>query len=397
MRQLFLILLVVGIATLSGWWLLQSRPEVELSPATAERLISVATTTVVAAAVTPYLKSWGELQPQRQVDIVAEVSGKVVERAGSLGALVEEGVVLLRLDSRDVADRLQQLRLEYRQEQQAIERDRELLQQAIETLQLQRQEVERLTQLGANSLGSQSQRDSARQRLLQLESEVTRLQHIQQTGPQRLEGLQMELSQQQRQQQRHTLRAPLTGIISLLTPELAEWVKAGERVAQLVDIQGYELVCYLSASEPLALQVGERVRVATAEGQQGEYQASVVSVEPLADPRTHTRRVTLALSEAAGLYPGRLMSVLLPLQQRENSMLVPSSAVVLDDGRALLFVVDENRRLQQRQVLLLERLDQHYAVSGDIALGERIVSRDVAALQHGQQIILDIDEEGAIE
>ncbi len=66
-------------------------------------------------------------------------------------------------------------------------------------------------------------------------------------------------------------------------------------------------------------------------------------------------------------------------------MAVPLTAVLFDEGRASVFLVDGNT-LQQVEVKPGERVDGLQIVLQGLAATDRVVTGDVSALSHGQQV-----------
>ncbi|MBA1331562.1 hypothetical protein QQ73_10590, partial [Candidatus Endoriftia persephone str. Guaymas] len=64
-------------------------------------------------------------------------------------------------------------------------------------------------------------------------------------------------------------------------------------------------------------------------------QAELVALQPVPDARTHTHPIRLKLP-GAGLLPGMLGRVALPLRSYSDAILVPVSALLREAGQAWL-------------------------------------------------------------
>ena len=82
---------------------------------------------------------------------------------------------------------------------------------------------------------------------------------------------------------------------------------------------------------------------------------------------------------------GQVAEASLPLQPLQQVAAVPSTAVLYDEGRAYLFRVNSDT-LELVEVRLGPRVGELQVVEQGIKAADRIVTRDVAALSHGQKV-----------
>lgn len=373
------ILAVILVSITTVMLLLWTRPEskAELRPLPVARVIA---TEVREVNMRPVTTLTGKLQPARQAELRFELSGRVVERTVEPGNRVEAGEVLLEIDDGDFRDKLEEARALLQQEEQAVARDRNLLELIIKERRIQEREVERLQQLGRESLASQSNFDSAVQGLLKLKAEESRLRHSVESAGSRLQNQRARLSQAERNLERTSLRSPFPATVNKVNFETGDYANAGQVAVEIVQLQ--ELDIYLEVTSNLisVLELGQVVDVSTPEGRtKGEIIA--MESDPQPDTLTHALRIRI---KGDGLFPGQLASVDLPGDVLENVAAVPTSAILYDEGKTYLFVIDEEQ-LQRVPVTKLVRNDDLQAVSG-VGAGTRIVASDVAALADGQKV-----------
>ncbi|NIA01429.1 MAG: hypothetical protein GWP13_01470 [Planctomycetia bacterium] len=110
-------------------------------------------------------------------------------------------------------------------------------------------------------------------------------------------------------------------------------------------------------------------------------------MQPDPDPATFTHAIRLRMPEAE-TRSGAAAVARLPLQALNNALVVPATAVLLEEGSAFVFRV-QAEHLQRVQVQLGERVEQQQVISAGIDAGERVVVRDVAALADGQAVIAE--------
>lgn len=82
--------------------------------------INVTTAQAVIRPIPSYIEATGNLVSDAQTDVAPAVSGKIVEVNFDIGSYVQQGAVLVRLDSRDAAIRLEQARSQAEQQRKAV-------------------------------------------------------------------------------------------------------------------------------------------------------------------------------------------------------------------------------------------------------------------------------------
>jgi hypothetical protein len=111
---------------------------------------------------------------------------------------------------------------------------------------------------------------------------------------------------------------------------------------------------------------------------------SVISLQVDPDPSTFTHEIRIRLPEGVGR-SGALASAELDAGQYQDVLAVPVPAVLNQDGQQLVFVYQDGR-LAQREVQILQRIDDLILLQSGVSAGERIVARDVAALSDGVRV-----------
>src|SRR5215218_9470102 len=93
--------------------------------------VDVTTTQAVVRQIPTYFEATGNLVSDAQTDVAPTVAGKIVEVNFDIGSYVNKGDVLIRLDARDAAIRLDQARSQVEQQRQAVNQAEANVQQAI--------------------------------------------------------------------------------------------------------------------------------------------------------------------------------------------------------------------------------------------------------------------------
>jgi len=363
-------------------WLLLTRP-VDEPALRALAPVTVLVNHTRVADLHPQESASGHLQPARRAWLRFEVDGLVARRHAEAGQAVAVGALLLELDARDYQDALVQAQAEWRQEQENLVRDRTLLQLAERSRTLQQEEVDRLKQLGERSLASKTLLGDAQGVLAQRQAEEARLRSSVETGPQRVAARKAAMDLAQRNLDRSLLKAPFAGRVNQVLLEVGDYAGRNQQAVELISEQ---LDFYSQVRGPVAraLSLGQRVPVQV--GAQ-TYEATVASLQPDPDPATFTHAVRLRMPVSEGR-PGAAATAQLPLQPLPGALVVPVTAVLLEEGQAFVFrVADE--RLQRVAVRLGARVGQQQVIVAGIGAGEQVVVRDVAALADGQAVVAE--------
>ncbi len=331
----------------------------------------------------------GRLEPARRAFLHFQLSGQLSERAVEPGAAVAEGDLLARLDAADFLDELHNAEAALAQEKAGIARDQRLLTLARKHVALAENEVGRQRKLGKKSLASQAGLDSARTALLQRQTEVARLAYAINTAKQRIALKQTALDRARRKLARARLRAPWAGRVNQVFVDAGDYVTPASRVVELIDIDRLDLLVQTGLRTVRALRPGLAVEL-TAGDRRFDARIRSVQYAPEADTGTYPVRIRV---DGEGLTPGMLASVALPLPVRRDALVVPSSALLQDDGRQYLFVFVADAdgdgtvgSLRRQPVRAGIRVDGRVRILSGAHAGERVVARDVAFLGDAQRV-----------
>lgn len=373
-------LLAVGItlAVVSLLVATKPQPEVVMQKAVIQ---TVEAYQVVRQDTRPFESITGRLEPVRKTALHFEVEGIVLQKFAKPGQQVKQGQLLMVLEDDDLADRLAEAEALLMQESATKERDRKLLDLAMKNVELARKELDRLINLGKKSMASQSVLDNARQQLAQLESEKANLQYTIDTADQRYRIRRSQRELAERNLSRARLTAPYDGRVNAVYSEIGDRVTPGTRAVDFIDDSKFEIRLHVSRPAVSELAEGMPVEVQI---QEHSFQGTVAEFQRDPDAQTFTYEIRIELA-GQGFLSGTLARVDLPLRPALNALVVPSSAVLQDDGATSVFVINANK-LEKRPVKLGIRYGKFQVVSENLKAGDKIVARDVSSLADQQQV-----------
>jgi RND family efflux transporter MFP subunit len=186
------------------------------------------------------------------------------------------------------------------------------------------------------------------------------------------------------------LRAPSDGTITSRSASLGAVVQAGnaelfrmirdDRVELVAELPETDLVL-VKAGQPVALTVdGDASGAGKATGQ-----GRIRLIEPTVDVRTRIGKVHIEVGKDAAFRPGMFVTGTVSLGETE-AVVVPEPAVVYQDGKPRIFVVDAANRVQARTVVLGSRYAGKVAVLSGVAAGEHLVLKGAGYLKSGDLV-----------
>ena len=303
----------------------------------------------------PHAETPGSVVSIRDSLVAAATSGKV-EWVAEIGAEVEEGDVIARIEQMDA-------QLAFNDSTAEVARLRSRAEYLARL-------YDRFKGLGEEAGESESamdqmraDRDQARQSLRQAE-----VAH---------ERAAINL-------QRTEVTAPFAGRVVSQEAQAGEFANPGAGLVRLVDTRRLEVTSRAPASLVRNISAGDRIRVANgAETTEAEVRAVV----PVGDSLSRMLELRLALDDA-DWYIGSAVRVTLPAAQARRVVAAPRDALVLRADRVSVFVIGEDKTARQVDVELGTAEGDYIELIGDIGPGEKVVIRGGERLRDGQPVTL---------
>lgn len=249
------------------------------------------------------------LRPMVEAEAPARRAGVLVNLAVEEGAQVETGDLLASLDDRAAV--LAERKAKVERDQIAAKAQNDLrIQYADKALEVARAELKRSADSIAQFAKSISQSQLDVERLTVEKLELERQQAEKDVAQDELELKLKEaaLAEAELEVELHAVRAPFSGVVSLIRGRAGEWVEPGEKVARLVAINRLRAEGFAPAASMSDLKVGVPVEFVVESG--GAAQAAVFHgklnfVSPEVDAVTGQVRIWAAIDNRDKLlHPG---------------------------------------------------------------------------------------------
>lgn len=262
---------------------------------------SVEVISVQTGTISEQVRSYGSIKAQDVVSIVPQVSNRVTQIHVDLGDNVSKGQLMAEIYDVPFRDAVEQARAQIRQARATLERD---------STQLERQR-----QLFERELISRSEFDDTRTTFLNSQAQF--------------ESAQAALTQSLEDLENTRIKSPVNGVV--LSREIAEGDVAttGQAAYEVANLSGFETRVFLPVQDWELVQVGQEVSMALST-RGSEVAAGVVSRKsPQLDPNSGLGEVVITLTEStSSVYQGALVQARINLQRRENTVVIPRSAMV---------------------------------------------------------------------
>nr|WP_246265323.1 efflux RND transporter periplasmic adaptor subunit [Aromatoleum diolicum] len=309
----------------------------------------------------------GEVKARHEADLAFRIGGKIIERRVDVGARVQRGQVLARLDPQDA-----QLAASAAGAQVAA---------AEADTALARAELARSESLHARNFVSATALDSRRTALQAAEA--------------RLRQARAQAASAGNQAQYATLVADHEGVVTAAPAEVGQVVAAGQAVLRVARPDEREVLIYLPESRIAAAQAGAPATVRAWAQPGRDYPAQVREIAPAADPATRSYAVRVSVNGADAALPlGATASVVFAVAS-DRQALLPLSAVTRIDDHATVWLVDESLQLHPVEVQTGEFREDGVVIRSGLPPGARVVLTGVHRLVAGETVRV-VDESAPV-
>ena len=308
------------------------------------------TATVAASETWPAtLEAVGTIRAARGVELAAETSGEIIAISVTSGDQVSAGQLLLTLND-------------------SVEQASKKRQQA--NLVLARQLHERDASLIKQKSIPQSQYDRSQ---ADLDAAIASLAEIE------------ALLDNKR------IVAPFAGTIGIIKVKRGDYIESGTAITTLQDLSSLEVDFSVPARYFPDLQHGLQVKVRTASSKR-EFPATLVAIDAAVDTGTRNLALRARVEQSDGLLPGMFAQLLIDLDQPQEVVTLPETAVTYSLQGNTIYVVEEDEDglfVQPRVVQTGAVREGRIAIASGLKPGEQVVSVGQNKLYRGARIVLE--------
>jgi membrane fusion protein, multidrug efflux system len=312
------------------------------------------TTIVVKREVWPAtINVIGTVAPVQGVTVSADLPGVVDRIAFDSGKSVQQGDILVQLDTRQEQAQLAAAQAQF---------------------EVARLNFERMRGLVEQDAVSRAEYDNAAAIHKQAEA---RIQEIRATI------------------ERKTIRAPFSGILGIRQVNLGQYLTGGDPVVPLQSLNPIYVNFGIPQQQAGDVLVGAKVRVTTGEQATREFSGRVTALNSIVDSTTRNVQVQATLSNPGGvLRPGMFVQTELKVGASQSVVALPASAINYAPYGDSVFIVSDlkdpsgqsYRGVRQQVVKLGGARGDQIAVLSGLNPGEEVVTSGVFKLRNGVPI-----------
>jgi len=285
------------------------------SPVKVAVQISLAKSTIREISVS------GRTEPNRIIEMRAETDGRVVSLGAERGAVVKAGEKIVILDMRDRQARLEEARANVKQ------------------MELQLQAARKLQQ---KQFVSETQIAEAYAHVVAAHAA--------------LQAIELDINHT-------TLTAPFDAVMQDRLVELGDYVKSGDKVAQLVDIDPLIVVGEINEREINKVEVGGAGYARLVSGE--IINGRIRYISPRANENTRTFKVELAIPNGDGSLKAGVTAEMLLAGERSTVHFFSPALLTLDDNGVIgVKTVDDQNRVKFYPVEVVDSNENGISVSG---------------------------------
>lgn len=345
-----LALIVVGIALVAGALSLgvldpaDAKNKPAAAPAAPKRVTPVEAEEVQVGTVVDAVQAVGSLRSNESVVLRPEIAGRISRIHFTEGQVVRQGMPLVDLD-----DAL------YRAE----------VAEAQAKVNLSQRNYDRARELYTKKVSSARDRDEA---FAQLEIDQASLE---------LARVRLDKSH---------IAAPFDGIVGLRQVSVGSYVKEGQDMVNLENIDPIKVDFRLPERFLTDLRKGQKIEIRVGAFPDEVFTGHVYALDPLVDVEGRSVALRATIDNSTGrLRPGLFAHVTLVVEERNNAITVPEQAVVPRGDKRFVFKVMDDKAVSTPVQLGIRR-DGRVEITTGLAAGDVVVTAGQQKIRDGSPV-----------
>ena len=317
----------------------------------------------------------GNLIGQQTVDIVPRTGGRLVSVNVQLGDAVRRGQLLAKLEDFEIVEQVKQA-------EASLEVARATIRQREADLKVAELNFDRSKNLFQRQLLAKQALDDAESRYMAAEAQIDLSKAQAQQTSARLDELQINLGNTK-------IVSPVDGFVGKRNVDPGAWVSQNAPVVSVVEISSLRLVANVVEKDLRLVNTGDPATVEVDAYPGDLFKGRIARVSPVLDPATRTASMEVEIPNRDNrLKPGMYARVLLSIEERTGTTLVPKIAVVDFEGKRGVWMPTGENKVQFRETKLGIEDPQRVEVLDGLKPGDRIVTEGAGSLRAGDTVVL---------
>jgi membrane fusion protein, multidrug efflux system len=179
--------------------------------------------------------------------------------------------------------------------------------------------------------------------------------------------------------------APFSGVVGLKAISPGSYITPANIISTLQDVSKLKIEFSVPERYAPVIRPGQKITYRI-QGQKDGFEAKIYAIDPRVDQDTRTIMIrALSSNHASYIYPGAFAEVDLVLDKIENSVSLPSEAVI-PDVRGHKVYLYKSGGVELRPVTLGARKEKEVEILSGVAIGDTVVSSGILQLRPGLQV-----------
>ncbi len=321
----------------------------ETASAAESRSDAIAVVDAITAQVGPIsstIDATANLVAERQISVVAEVDGRLVQLEVDEGDDVAVGALIGVLDGRTA--------------KQAIA-------------------AAKIKAAGARATHGRADK-LARQKLL-ADEELEKLDNARESATQELTAAQWQLAKTR-------VRAPIGGRVTKRHVVAGKWVRTGDAIVDVTDFSVLVAKIHVPERDALLLAPGREAELTLQAAEHVRFTGTIRRVAEVVDTKSGTVEVLIEVAKAPPeVRSGSFVAVRIERERDPMAIWLPRQCIVRESSGAVVFVIEDGVA-KRRAVELGTEQGSRIAIKGGLAAGELVVFAGQGALRDGETVQL---------
>jgi len=152
-----------------------------------------------------------------------------------------------------------------------------------------------------------------------------------------------------------TIRAPISGIVSMRNISIGDRVDVSRPLFRIVDRSRLKFDVWLSESDLVKINMGDKGTVSSSITPEKQYKARLIMISPVVDPTYGKIKATFELLSPYGdLKPGQFVELLLTLETHTNVLQLPKKALIFEAGKPVVYITKDSLAFRRQVEIGLE-------------------------------------------
>ncbi len=319
-------------------------------PEIQEKAQSVMVSKATFGSVERYINTIGTLVPCDSVDLKSEVSAKVDQIHFNDGSIVKKGDLLIQFDESLAQAEVREAEARYRK------------------AKIEYELLDKLANRGA----------AAKIKKEQAYSDM-------QTTSAQLNSAKVKL-------EKHKILAPFGGMIGIKHVSVGQFIQSGMDLVKLVDNHPLKVDFTVAEVDIDKIYVSQEVKVYVGGDAFHSYSAKINAIEPESDKVSHSFNVRAILDvpeevavNSQVLKPGRFVKVRITVNDGEQGIVIPESAVEKSGNESMVYVVSDGMAIR-RLVTPGMRKDGNVEIITGVNEGDLVITKGKEGVSDGRAV-----------